>query len=394
MATEKPSWEEFFMYIAFGVSMRSKDPKTQVGCVIVDLKTLKIQSIGYNGFPPGISNSDENWSDEVKDGLVVHAEANAVLLKGGADLEGSIAFVTLFPCGECAKLLIQAGVRKVYYLSFRDKYRKSEGIFKAAKVEFVPFRREEDGKLTTFQDRFIKILEGARRDTHVNKTNLELYERLKEKKNDLKDNADFTSQWDRELLQSGLSRSDEVLFRKWEDYFLFLALIASTRSSPGTVSEGALLLDSKTLKMCSLSYKGYPRGVEGSPGEGMMVSALSNVLALRFCEGNSFYAFSTHFPSENEVKNLAQARVECLYFISPAGISEKSQDILKAAKVKVVRMDLLDTKNVEQEVQQTIGRLGKKEEVNTVSFDNWPTNQWTPYELKPRRRDAEAAGVL
>lgn len=87
---------------------------------------------------------------------------------------------------------------------------------------FRPFRREEDGKLTTFQDRFIKILEGARRDTHVNKTNLELYERLKEKKNDLKDNADITSQWERELLQSGLSRSDEVINK-----IILLAIIAA-----------------------------------------------------------------------------------------------------------------------------------------------------------------------
>ena len=60
--------------------------------------------------------------------------------------------------------------------------------------------------------------------------------------------------------------------------------------------------------MCSLSYKGYPRGVEESHDETMLVSAIGNVLALRFCEGNDFYAFTTHFPSENEVKNLAQVR--------------------------------------------------------------------------------------
>ena len=60
--------------------------------------------------------------------------------------------------------------------------------------------------------------------------------------------------------------------------------------------------------MCSLSYKGYPRGVEENPSETMMVSAITNVLALRFSEGNDFYAFLTHFPSEKEVKNLAQVR--------------------------------------------------------------------------------------
>ena len=62
------------------------------------------------------------------------------------------------------------------------------------------------------------------------------------------------------------------------------------------------------LQMCSLSYKGYPRGVEGTPDNAMMVSAIMNVLALRFCEGNEFYAFCTHFPNEKEAKNLAQVR--------------------------------------------------------------------------------------
>ena len=66
----------------------------------------QILSTGYNGFPPGTPNKDENWEKGKKDDLVVHAEANAVLLAGQADLEGSIAFVTMYPCRECAKMLI------------------------------------------------------------------------------------------------------------------------------------------------------------------------------------------------------------------------------------------------------------------------------------------------
>ena len=62
------------------------------------------------------------------------------------------------------------------------------------------------------------------------------------------------------------------------------------------------------LQMCSFSYKGYPRGVEGTPGEWMMVSAITNALALRFSEGNKFHAFCTNFPKEEEVKNLAQVK--------------------------------------------------------------------------------------
>lgn len=63
-------------------------------------------SAGYNGFPPGTPNKDENWEKKAKHTFVVHAEANAVLLAGQADLEGSIAIVAMFPCRECAKMLI------------------------------------------------------------------------------------------------------------------------------------------------------------------------------------------------------------------------------------------------------------------------------------------------
>ncbi|KAL9951452.1 hypothetical protein ACROYT_G044115 [Oculina patagonica] len=104
----------------------------------------------------------------------------------------------------------------------------------------------------------------------------------------------------------------------------------------------------------------------------MMVSAIGNVLALRFSEGNHFYAFSTHFPSENEVKNLAQARVKRLYFISPTNISAKALTILKAAGVEVIPMDLLDKEMIKKEVKQTIDRLASKEVGNQISFKEWP----------------------
>lgn len=85
---------------------------------IVSLNVWQILSIGYNGFPPWISNSKENWSKELKEKLVVHAEANAVLLKGTANLENSIAFVTLFPCNDCAKMLIQVSCKLCHAFSF------------------------------------------------------------------------------------------------------------------------------------------------------------------------------------------------------------------------------------------------------------------------------------
>ena len=80
------------------------------------------------------------------------------------------------------------------------------------------------------------------------------------------------------------------------------------------------------LQMCSLSYKGYARGVEGTPDDAMMMSAIMNVLAPRFCEGNEFYAFCTNFPKEGEVKNLAQVRNShhCIIFLAPSSQRELS----------------------------------------------------------------------
>ncbi|XP_020615758.1 uncharacterized protein LOC110053809 isoform X1 [Orbicella faveolata] len=389
MELQKPPWVEYFTYLALGASMRSKDPKTQVGCVIVDSVTLKILSIGYNGFPLGISNSDESWSDEQKNNLVVHAEANAVILKGTANLENSIAFVTLFPCEDCAKMLIQAGVRRVYYLSFRDKYGQSEEIFKEAKVDMLPVKRgDDDDTLSMFQNTFIDMVKAAIQNvtnTKVDDSSRQLCNSLKKKKK-IKNlrKRDIKSRWKR---NPPGQRSDEILFKKWTHYFLFLAHVASTRSSCGA-KDGALLVDCEKFKMCSLSYKGYPRDVEGTSDDAMVVSAIMNVLALRFCEGNEFYAFCTNFPREEEVKNLAQAEVKHFYFISPTNMTTMALSILDAAKVKTVPMDPLDEKEIEKEIINTIKGLTDKEEKNTISFQHWPKTEGIQYELKPKRRNS------
>lgn len=114
------SWDEYFMCIALVSSRRSKDPNKKVGCCIVN-KENKILSIGYNGFPRGCSDCKLPWTKtgdwkDTKYPYVVHAEANAIL-NATSNLRDSIAYVTLFPCNECAKLMIQAGITKVYYLN-------------------------------------------------------------------------------------------------------------------------------------------------------------------------------------------------------------------------------------------------------------------------------------
>lgn len=116
------SWDEYFMGIALLAAYRSKDPNTQVGACIVSEDNI-ILSTGYNGMPKGCSDDDYPWArdgDETKYPYVVHAELNAILNSGGRDLNNSKIYVALFPCNECAKAIIQSGIKEVIYLS--DKY--------------------------------------------------------------------------------------------------------------------------------------------------------------------------------------------------------------------------------------------------------------------------------
>ncbi len=118
------SWDEYFMGVAIMSGMRSKDPNSQVGCCIVS-EDNKILSMGYNGFPKGCSDDEFPWDREGSDletkyFYVTHSELNAILNYRGGSLEGAKLYVSLFPCNECAKAIIQAGIKTVVYDS--DKY--------------------------------------------------------------------------------------------------------------------------------------------------------------------------------------------------------------------------------------------------------------------------------
>ena len=122
--TDYISWDEYFMGIAQLSAMRSKDPNTQVGACIVS-KENKILSMGYNGFPKGCDDDVFPWNREgdlenSKYAYVTHSELNAILNYRGGSLEGTKMYVTLFPCNECAKAIIQAGIETIVYDS--DKY--------------------------------------------------------------------------------------------------------------------------------------------------------------------------------------------------------------------------------------------------------------------------------
>ena len=126
------SWDEYFMGVALLAARRSKDPSTQVGACIVSPEKIII-STGYNGLPNGCSDDEYPWGregEETKYPYVVHAELNAILNAGGRVLRGAKLYVALFPCNECAKAIIQSGIKEVIYLS--DKYAATD-VVKASK---------------------------------------------------------------------------------------------------------------------------------------------------------------------------------------------------------------------------------------------------------------------
>ena len=145
--TDYITWDEYFMGVAKLAGMRSKDPNSQVGCCIVS-KDNKILSMGYNGFPKGCSDDEFPWAREgdpmdTKYLYVTHSELNAILNYQGESLKGAKLYVSLFPCNECAKAIIQSGIETVIYEV--DKYpdsasvRASKRLMDAAGVRYYQY---------------------------------------------------------------------------------------------------------------------------------------------------------------------------------------------------------------------------------------------------------------
>lgn len=147
------SWDEYFMSIAKLSAKRSKDPSTQVGACIVS-NDNRILSIGYNGAPNGFEYENFPWARDgekiyTKYPYVCHAEMNAILNYRGTkkEFENAKIYVDLFPCNECAKLIIQSGIKEVIYLS--DKYNgtdeniASKRLFDTCKVKYKQIECKE-----------------------------------------------------------------------------------------------------------------------------------------------------------------------------------------------------------------------------------------------------------
>lgn len=145
---DRISWDEYFMGIALLSAKRSKDPSTQVGACIVDSQN-KVVSIGYNGMPRNCDDNLLSWEKgndlNNKYLYVCHAEFNAILnTRDGSHLQGCKIYVTLFPCNECAKAIIQTGIKKVIYLSnkYEDQLstRASKHLLEVAGVEVEEYK--------------------------------------------------------------------------------------------------------------------------------------------------------------------------------------------------------------------------------------------------------------
>jgi len=153
------SWDEYFMAVALLSGLRSKDPSTQVGACVANPQN-KIVGVGYNGFPWGCSDDELPWAREgnfldTKYPYVCHAELNAVLNSTTFDLRDCRIYVALFPCNECTKVIIQAGIREIIYMS--DKYEESDSVkaskimLKKANTHYRRFMPERNSILLNFQ---------------------------------------------------------------------------------------------------------------------------------------------------------------------------------------------------------------------------------------------------
>merc|ERR1719334_2408634 len=153
-------WTEYFLSVAMLSAMRSKDPSTQVGACIVNAEK-RIVGIGYNGFPRGCGDDELPWARHSEQGAnatkypyVCHAEMNSILNKNSASCVGCTIYVVLFPCNDCAKLVIQSGIKRIVFIS--DKYKETDTV-KASKrmldmagVEYTQHTPKTGSVLITF----------------------------------------------------------------------------------------------------------------------------------------------------------------------------------------------------------------------------------------------------
>jgi len=158
--TDTFSWEEYFMSLALVASLKSKDPSTQVGAVIIDNRTRKLVSSGYNGFPRYIDDDMIPQTRPEKYLYVVHAELNAIL-HAQRELSDCSLYVTVFPCADCMKAMVQSGIKRVVYLNdlngsdWNDSRKATMKMADLAGIKIVKF--ESDNEVIKYLNSRINI---------------------------------------------------------------------------------------------------------------------------------------------------------------------------------------------------------------------------------------------
>lgn len=144
------TFDEYFIGVSYLSSKRSKDPVTKVGACIV--KDNKIVGIGYNGFPIGCPDNLFSWDKEEKHNYVVHAELNAIL-NSTTKLDNAKLYTTLFPCPNCAKAIIQVGIKEVIYVDIKENHKdENDAVLKMFKHADVSLRKVNKIRIDFYED--------------------------------------------------------------------------------------------------------------------------------------------------------------------------------------------------------------------------------------------------
>ncbi|XP_042857784.1 uncharacterized protein LOC122244055 isoform X2 [Penaeus japonicus] len=237
------TWDDYFMAIAFLTAMRSKDPCSQVGACIVNTEK-KIVGIGYNGMPRGCSDDVLPWNKQSEDCLqtkymyVCHAEMNAIMNKNCTDLAGCTIYVALFPCNECAKLIIQAGIKEVIFYSDKHSHKPetiaSKRMMDMAKVRYRQHVPAQKKFVLNFSATDGCQQRGNDNELHNNKSEVPLIRNINQKRED---------------------------YLAWGEYFMAVASLSALRSKDPSTQVGACIVNSDN-KIVSIGYNGMPRGCD------------------------------------------------------------------------------------------------------------------------------------
>lgn len=255
------SWDDYFMSVAYLSAQRSKDPLQQVGACIVDADN-RVVGIGYNGFPQGCNDDYLPWESScsekgmnllhTKDPFMCHAEVNAILNKCSSDVKGARMFVVQYPNNECAKIIIQSGIREVIYHkgynATQETYRASRIMFEMSGVNTIQFESTKEKVILDFGE------------------NLDEEESSPEQKSSLSgsDEIEYRENMKKLLLKEAgynvdaPTRLKRSSYLSWDDYFMAISFLSAKRSKDPSTQVGACIVN-KENRIVGIGYNGFPR---------------------------------------------------------------------------------------------------------------------------------------